>query len=80
MLLPNGSGSFWRINFANRAWGHFLRKYGGRRTAGRFPKRNNPKTRPFLTARPSGAPLLEEYHVSDIRNTDQICIQNISEA
>lgn len=80
MLLPNGSGSFGRINFANRAGGHFLRKYGGRLTAGRFPKRNHSRTKPLLTARAFRAPPLEEFYVSAIRNTDQICTQNISGA
>lgn len=80
MPLPNGSGSFWRINFTNRATGRFLRKYGGWRTAGRFPKRNHSRTKPLLTARPFRAPPLEEFYVSAIRNTDQIRTQNISGA
>ena len=53
MLLPNGSGSFWRINFANRAMGAFFAQI--QRTAHGRPLS---KTEPLKNRTPfDGAPI-----------------------
>ena len=80
MLLSNGRKIFWRNHAAILAGEYCLCKHRARRTAGRFPKRNNRRTRTLLTARPIRAPLLEEFYVSAIGNSDQIRAQNISGA
>ncbi len=70
MLLLNGRKTYWRFDFAGWVKDYLFCKFGARLSAERFPKWNNPKTRPFLTARPFSSPLLDECHDSATGNTD----------